>query len=59
MPQEGLSFEAIFVKGEIDDIREKIDQILLQEEDSHPLPFHLLSLVTEEVFGLPIRIEDI
>ena len=57
LPEKEFSSKTILIKAEINDVGKEVGQILYQEEQSDPLPFHLPSAIAEEIFCGLVHIE--
>jgi hypothetical protein len=55
---QGFPIEPLFVKGEVEDVGEKIDQVLFEEENPEPLPLQILGPVSKERFYQLIGVQN-
>jgi hypothetical protein len=57
-PHQGFAIEPLFVKGEVEDVGKKIDQVLFKEENPDPLPLQILGPMSEERFYRLIGVQN-
>jgi hypothetical protein len=58
LPEQKFSLKPILIETEVNDIGEKVGQILLPKEHPDPLTFDLALRVTEETFCRLINIKN-